>query len=141
MVRILRGARSLDRRLRQQGTQAGESSSAKEPASQVATNSYSGKIVAFSVRAKTLFLTVGSGANAQTMVAKFDDATKGIDDIAEGHFATIHYELFGGETCAISVQPNKAILPEGITDIGTDEVRTTGKAGGLKDCEPLKAVS
>jgi rhodanese-related sulfurtransferase len=102
--------------------QAGESSSAKEPASQAATNSYSGKIVALSMRAKTLFITVGSGANAQTVVVKFDDATKGIDEIVEGHFATIHSELRGGETHAISVQPNKAILPEGIADIDTDEL-------------------
>lgn len=86
------------------------------------TANYQGKVVGLSKRAQTLFLTVGSGASAQTVRVKFDNATKGVDEIAEGHFVTINYELQGDNAYATSVQRQTASLPEGITDIDTDEL-------------------
>jgi len=102
--------------------QAERSASAKEIGSSPATTNYKGKVAGFSKRAQTIFLTVGSGANAQTVRVKFDDATKGVDEIAEGHFVTIDYELRGDEAYATSIQQNKATLPEGVTNIDTDEL-------------------
>ena len=99
--------------------------SVKETGGPSATANYKGKVAGLSKRAQTIFLTVGSGANAQTVRVKFDDATKGVDEIAEGHFVTIDYELRGDETYATSVQHNKATLPEGVTDIDTDELLRT----------------
>jgi rhodanese-related sulfurtransferase len=98
------------------------SASVKETGSSAATTNYKGKVASFSKRAQTVFLTVGSGANAQTVRVKFDDATKGVDEIAEGHFVTIDYELRGNEAYATSIQRNKATLPEGVTNIDTDEL-------------------
>ncbi|ADW17422.1 Rhodanese domain protein [Desulfobulbus propionicus DSM 2032] len=94
----------------------------KVTSSSSTTTNYKGKVASFSKRAQAIFLTVGSGANAQTVRVKFDDATKGVDEIAEGHFVTIDYELRDGEAYATSVQQNKATLPEGVTNIDTDEL-------------------
>jgi rhodanese-related sulfurtransferase len=88
----------------------------------VSEKNYKGKVAGLSKRAQTILLTVGSGANAQTVQVKFDDATKGVDGIAEGHFVTIDYESRGEEAYATSVQQNTATLPEGVTEIDTDEL-------------------
>ncbi|MGD9947825.1 MAG: rhodanese-like domain-containing protein [Desulfobulbus sp.] len=102
--------------------QGKRSAPAKEIGSSPATTNYKGKVAGFSKRAQTIFLTVGSGANTQTVRVKFDDATKGVDEIAEGHFVSINYELRDDEAYATSVQQNKATLPEGVTNIDTDEL-------------------
>jgi len=101
--------------------QAGEATVKQTHSSSVMT-SYKGKIVGLSKRAQTLYIAIGSGANTQTVTVRFDNATKGVDEISEGHFVTIAYELRGGDAYATSVQHNKASLPEGVADIGTDEL-------------------
>lgn len=104
---------------KEQGERA---ASVKEMGSPSATKTYKGKVAGLSKQAQTIFLAVGSGTNAQTVRVKFDDATKGVGEIAEGHFVTIDYELRGDEAYAISLQQNKATLPEGVTNIDTDEL-------------------
>lgn len=99
-----------------------EDTTAKETNSPSVMTSYKGKIAGLSKRAQTLYITIGSGANARTVMVRFDTATKGIEEIAEGHFVTIAYELRGGDAYATSIQQNKATLPEGVADIGTDEL-------------------
>ena len=98
------------------------SASVKEAGGSSVNENYKGKVAGLSKRAQTIFLTVGSGANTQTVRIRFDDATKGINEISEGHFVTIDYELKAGELYATNVQQNKATLPEGVTDIDTDEL-------------------
>lgn len=110
--------------------QGGDLASVKEPADQSMATSYKGKITAISKRAKTVFMTIGSGHAAQTVRVKFDDATKGIDEVAEGQFATIDYERRGDEAFATNIQRTKTTLPEGVTDIGTDELRRLLKEQG-----------
>ena len=96
--------------------------SAKTSGGPSTTAAYKGKVTGLSKRAQTIFLSVGSGANAQTVRVKFDDATKGVDGISEGHFVTVDYELQGDDAYATSVQRNTATLPEGVNDIDTDEL-------------------
>jgi hypothetical protein len=43
-------------------------------------------------------------------------------------------EILGNEVAV------KIVCQLAVKTVKTKQVRTTGKAGGLKDCEPLKAV-
>ena len=80
---------------------------------------HTGKIDSLSRKAGTIFLIVDTGAGAQTVVVRFDDATSGVDELSQGHFVTVEYELRKGETYATKVQRVLATLPKGVADLDT----------------------
>ena len=84
------------------------------------TTRHTGKIDSLSRKAGTIFLIVGTGTGAQTVVVRFDDATIGVDELSQGHFVTVDCELRKGQTYAKNVQRVSSTLPEGIADIDTE---------------------
>jgi len=80
---------------------------------------HTGKIDSLSRKAGTIFLIVDTGAGAQTVVVRFDDATSGVDELSQGHFVTVECELRKGETYATKVQRVLATLPKGVADLDT----------------------
>lgn len=94
-----------------------------EPAKQqVMENVYKGKIAGKSNKAKTISIEVGKGDKAKVMMVKFDDQTKGVEHAVKGHAAIITFEKRDGDTFATVVKPKLAKLPEGVTEIKTDEL-------------------
>ena len=75
---------------------------------------------------------VGTGAGAQTVVVRFDDATSGVDELSQGHFVTVDCELRKGETYATKVQRVLATLPKGVADLDTGPAGATVIPGRQK---------
>ncbi len=82
-----------------------------------------GKIAGKSNRAKTISITVGKGAKAETMMLRFDDQTTGLEFAKKGEKAIITYEQIGDAKVVVSVKPKLATLPPGVTEIKTDELK------------------
>ena len=93
---------------------------------------HTGKIDSLSRKAGTIFLIVGTGAGAQTVVVRFDDATSGVDELSQGHFVTVDCELRKGETYATKVQRVLATLPKGVADLDTGPAGATVIPGRQK---------
>ena len=111
----------------QQGSMgAGETGRSSE------TTRHTGKIDSLSRKAGTIFLIVGTGAGAQTVVVRFDDATSGVDELSQGHFVTVDCELRKGETYATKVQRVLATLPKGVADLDTGPAGATVIPGRQK---------
>jgi len=87
-----------------------------------AENVYKGKIIGKSNKAKTISIEVGKGKDAQTMMVRFDDKTKGIEHAAQDEAAIITWEMRNGDKYATVIKPKLATLPEGVTEIGVDEL-------------------
>jgi len=85
-------------------------------------NVYKGSVVGKSNKAKTISIKVGKGADAKTMMVKFNDATKGVEHAAKGHAAIIKYKVVGTDKIATEIKPKLAKLPEGVTEIKTPEM-------------------
>ena len=85
-------------------------------------NVYTGPIVGKSNKAKTISITVGKGAEAQTMMVKFDDQTEGVEFAKKGEAAIINWEQRGDDKFATVIKPKLAKLPEGVTEIKVDEL-------------------
>ena len=85
-------------------------------------NVYKGKVVGKSNKAKTISIKLGKGAEAKTMMVKFDDATKGVEHAAKGHAAIIKYKVVGTDKIATVIKPKLAKLPEGVKEIKTAEM-------------------
>lgn len=89
---------------------------------QVQKNVYKGKIVGKSNLAKTISIEVGKGKQAKIMMVKFDDNTKGVEHAVKGHAAIISFEQRGNDVYAKVVKQKLAKLPQGVTEIKTEEL-------------------
>lgn len=89
---------------------------------QVQKNVYKGKIIGKSNLAKTISIEVGKGKQAKIMMVKFDDQTKGIEHAVKGHAAIITFEKRGNDVYAKVVKQKLAKLPQGVTEIKTEEL-------------------
>ena len=89
---------------------------------QVQKNVYKGVVVGKSNRAKTISIEVGKGKQAKTMMVKFDDQTKGVEHAVKGHAAIITFEKRDTDVYAKVVQQKLAKLPQGVTEIKTEEL-------------------
>ena len=107
-----------------------EPTATKETVQQQEPLMYEGEITGVSERANTISLTVGKGESARVMLVKFDDKTKGMNSAAKGRAAKIFYEMRDKDAFATDVQLKLAKLPEGITEIKTEELNKliNGKA-------------
>ncbi len=85
-------------------------------------NVFTGPIIGRSNKAKTISITVGSGDAAKTMMVRFDDKTEGLDFAQKGEAAIIKWEQRGDDKFATVIKPKLAKLPEGVTEIKTDEL-------------------
>lgn len=81
-----------------------------------------GPIAGRSNKAKTISITVGSGAAAKTMMVRFDDNTEGLEYAKKGEAAIIRWEQRGEDKFATVIEPKLAKLPEGVTEIKTEEL-------------------
>jgi len=86
-------------------------------------NVYTGQIVGKSEKAKTVSIEVGKGDQAKTMMLKLDEQTKGVEHAVKGHAAIIKFEMRGNNKYATEIKPKLAKLPEGVTEIKTEEVQ------------------
>ncbi len=83
---------------------------------------FTGPIVGRSNKAQTISITVGSGDAAKTMMVRFDDQTEGLDFAQKGEAAIIRWEQRGEDKFATEIKPKLAKLPEGISEIKTEEL-------------------
>ena len=124
-----------------QNQTTGQDASMKPAASQTqGENVYKGKVVGKSNKAKTISIEVGQGKDAQTMMVRFDDKTKGIDYAAKGEAAIITWEMRGNDKYATVIKPKLAALPEGVTEIKSKELKElidSGSALELIDSRPV----
>ena len=81
-----------------------------------------GPIAGRSNKAKTISITVGKGAEAKTMMVRFDDSTEGLEYAKKGEAAIIRWEQRGDDKFATVIKPKLAKLPEGVTEIKTEEL-------------------
>lgn len=110
-----------------QGAQQPVSAKDTPTQQQAASNVYKGKIVGKSNKAKTISIEVGKGKQAKTMMVKFDEKTKGVDHAVKGHAAIITFEKRGQDAFATVIKPKLAKLPEGVTEIKTEELQALVK--------------
>lgn len=92
------------------------------PAGEQEATVYTGSIVGKSNKAQTVSIEVGKGSDAQTYLLKFDDDTTGLEYAEPGEAAIITWERRGEDTFAIAIKPKLATLPEGVSEIGVDEI-------------------
>lgn len=85
---------------------------------------YKGTISGVSEKAKTIAIQVGPEGKAETMMLRYDDKTTGIDFAKKGESVTISYEMREQDAVALTIKPNLAKLPEGVTEIKTAELQT-----------------
>ena len=102
---------------------------------QKSSNVYKGPIVGKSNKAKTISITVGKGAEAKTMMVRFDDSTVGIEHAKKGEAAIINWQQRGDDRFATVIKPKLAKLPEGVTEIKAEELHQM-----LADKLPLTLV-
>jgi len=103
--------------------------------------SYKGTVVGLSNKAKSISIQVGKGKDAQTVMIKFDDDTKGVDHASKGHASIVFYEMRDGQPWATVVKPKLAKMPKGVTEIKTDELKAlmdTNAEFVLIDARPSK---
>ena len=81
-----------------------------------------GPIAGRSNKAQTISITVGKGAEAKTMMVRFDDSTEGLEFAKKGEAAIIRWEQRGDDKFATVIKPKLAKLPEGVTEIKTEEL-------------------
>ncbi|THB75400.1 MAG: rhodanese-like domain-containing protein [Desulfobulbaceae bacterium] len=108
------------------GKQTAEVKQAAQPAKAAAEtkseNVFKGPVVGKSNKAKTISITVGKGDTAKTMMVRFDENTKGVEYAAKGEAAIIQWEQRGEDKFATVIKPKLAKLPEGVTEIQTEEL-------------------
>jgi hypothetical protein len=102
---------------------------------------YMGNVADVSNKAKVIAIEVGKGAEAKTILVKFDDKTQGIEHAVAGHASIINYEMRGGEPWATVVKPKLAKLPDGVTELKTADLKAMqdkGEKFTLVDSRPAK---
>jgi len=100
---------------------------------------YKGVIGDVSKKAKSISINVGPEGKTESMLVLYDDKTAGIDFAKKGDSVTIAYEMRDQVAHAISIKPNLAKLPDGVTEIKTVELQglVAKKADMLlADCRP-----
>ncbi|MGA7277054.1 MAG: rhodanese-like domain-containing protein [Desulfocapsaceae bacterium] len=85
-------------------------------------NVFTGPIMGRSNKAQTISIAVGSGDAAKTMMVRFDDQTEGLEFAQKGEAAIIRWEQRGEDKFATEIKPKLAKLPEGISEIKTEEL-------------------
>ncbi len=85
---------------------------------------YKGVVAGVSEKAKTIAIQVGPEGKAETMMLRFDAKTAGMESAKKGDSVTITYEMRDQDAFALTVKPNLAKLPEGVTEIKTAELQT-----------------
>lgn len=85
-------------------------------------NVYKGKITGKSKKAKSIIMQVGQEPDLKTVMVKYDDATKGLEDAVEGEGAIIAFEVRGEDKYAVDIKPKLAQLPEGVTEAQPDDI-------------------
>ena len=108
-------------------------------ATQQKQNVYTGSVVGKSNKAKTISISVGKDDQAQPMMVKFDDNTKGLNFAEQGEAAIITWEQRGEDQFATEIKPKLAKLPEGVTEIKVDEMYAlveNGTSMTLVDARP-----
>ncbi|MHB8809878.1 MAG: rhodanese-like domain-containing protein [Desulfobulbaceae bacterium] len=88
------------------------------------TNTYTGKILGKSNKAKSISIEVGKEGETKTMMVKFDDKTTGLEHAANGEAAIIAWEMRGDDRYATVIKPKLAKLPEGVAEIKADELKS-----------------
>ena len=83
---------------------------------------FKGPVIGRSNKAKTISITVGKGSAAKTMMVRFDDDTEGLEYAKKGEAAIIRWEQRGEDKFATVIKPKLATLPEGVSEIKTDEL-------------------
>lgn len=106
-----------------QGDTVGKNASPVAAEQKMAMKVYKGKIMGKSNKAKTISISVGKGKAAKTMMVRFDDKTKGVEHAVKGHAAIIKYEMRGDDQVATVIKPKLAKLPQGVTEIKTEEMQ------------------
>jgi len=104
-------------------------------------NTYTGKILGKSIKAKSISIEVGKEGATKTMLVKFDNKTTGLEHAANGEAAIITWEMRGDDKYATVIKPKLAKLPEGVAEIKADELKdlVDGKADFLLiDSRPEK---
>ena len=134
MLALLAGGCAETKQAEVGGTPAAKETVQQEP------TVYEGEITGVSERAKSISIAVGKGDQAKSMLVKFDDKTKGVNQAKKGIAAKIIYEMRGTEAYATDIQLKLAKLPAGVTEIKTTELQklTSEKAPlFLVDSRPL----
>lgn len=85
---------------------------------------YKGTIGNVSEKAKSIAIQVGPEGKAETMIVKYDGKTRGVEFAKKGDSVTLAYELRDQEPYALSIKPNLAKLPDGVTEIKTAELQS-----------------
>ncbi len=83
---------------------------------------FKGPVIGRSNKAKTISITVGQGDGAKTMMVRFDDQTQGLEFAQKGEAAIIRWEQRGDDKFATEIKPKLATLPEGVSEIKTEEL-------------------
>jgi hypothetical protein len=120
-------------------SETSQSTKSAAQATQQKQNVYTGSVVGKSNKAKTISISVGPEGQAQTMMVKFDDNTKGLNFAEQGEAAIISWEQRGDDQFATEIKPKLAKLPEGVTEIKVDELYALmekGTAMTLVDARP-----
>ncbi len=102
---------------------------------------YTGSVKDVSKKAKVISIEVGKGADAKTILVKFDDKTQGVEHAVPGHASIINYEMRNGEPWATVVKPKLAKLPDGVTELKTADLKAKldkGEKITLVDSRPVK---
>lgn len=86
--------------------------------------SYKGTIGNVSEKAKSIAIQVGPEGKAETMIVRYDGKTRGVEFAKKGDSVTIAFELRDQEPHAISIKPNLAKLPDGVSEIKTAELQS-----------------
>lgn len=84
---------------------------------------YKGIVGDVSKKAKTISIAVGPEGKTESMLVLFDDKTKGIEFAKKGDSVTIVYAMRDQQPVAVSIKPNLAKLPEGVSEIKTVELQ------------------
>ena len=112
-----------------QTTEVAEAPAAKEAVQQPQKLMYEGEVAGFSERAKTISVTVGKGDQAKVMMVKFDEKTKGVNQVAKGKAVQVYYEMRDKDAVATDIHLKIAKLPLGTTEIKTEELNKLIKEG------------
>lgn len=108
-------------------------------------NVFKGKITGKSKKAKSIIMQVGQEPDLKTVMVKYDEATKGLEDAVEGEGAIITFEVRGADNYAVDIKPKLAQLPEGVSEAQPDDVAALVALGPEKgqyllvDARPAKA--
>lgn len=111
---------------KQSATPAG-AGQAKQQVKQAAAQdgqTVTGTIKGISRLAKSISLEVGSGEAAKSMLIRFDDKTKGMQDAVQGEPSVVTFTMQGDTPYAIEVKRKVATIPEGVAEIKTAELVT-----------------